>query len=46
MIIKMEVNQPLSAMPALTFPNTDMMLSDVTEGDIEERHLQIFGPLL
>jgi len=36
MIIKMEVYQPLSALPAQTFPNADMMVSDVTEGDIED----------
>jgi len=36
MIKKMEAKNPVSALPALTFPNSDMMLSDVTEGDIED----------
>jgi len=36
MIMKMEAKHPLSALPALTFPNADMMLSDVTERDIED----------
>jgi len=36
MIMKMEANNPVSALPALTFPDDDMMLPDFTEGDIED----------
>jgi len=36
MIMKMEANQPVSTLPALTFFDTDLMVSDVTEGDIED----------
>jgi len=31
---KMESKQPMSTLPALTF-DTDLMVSDVTKGDIE-----------
>jgi len=36
MIMKMGANQPVSTLPALTFLDTDLMVSDVTEGDIED----------
>jgi len=36
MIMKMEVNQPVSTLPALTFFDADWMVSDVTGGDIED----------
>jgi len=32
---KMEAKNPVFALPALTLPNTDMMLQDVTEGDMD-----------
>jgi len=34
-IMKMEAKRPMSTLPALTF-DADMMVSDVTEGDIED----------
>jgi len=36
MILKMEANQPMSTLPALSFFDADMMVSDVTEGDTED----------
>jgi len=36
MIMKMEANQPVSTLPALTFFDADWMVSDVTGGDIED----------
>jgi len=36
MIMKMEANQPVSTLPALTFFDADLMVSDVTEGDTED----------
>jgi hypothetical protein len=36
MIMKMEANQPVSTLPSLTFFDADLMVSDVTEGDIED----------
>jgi len=36
MIMKMEDKHPLSDLPTLTFPKADMMLPDVSEGDIED----------
>jgi len=36
MIMKMEAKRPMSALPALTFSDTDMIVPDVTEGDIED----------
>jgi len=35
-IMKMEAKQPMSALPALTFFDADMMVPDFTEGDIED----------
>jgi len=42
MIMKMEANQPLSTLPAFTFFDADRMVSDVTEGDIEDA-LKLWG---
>jgi len=36
MITKMEANQPVFTLPSLTFFDADLMVSDVTEGDIED----------
>jgi len=36
MIMKMEAKQHVSTLPALTFFNTEMMVPDVTEGDIND----------
>jgi len=36
MIMKMEANQPVPTLPSLTFLDADLMVSDVTEGDIED----------
>jgi len=32
----MDVSKPVATLPALTFPDTDMMLADVTKGDVED----------
>jgi len=36
MIMKMEANNPMSALPAFTFFDAEMMLSNVTPGDIDD----------
>jgi len=36
MIMKMEAKQPVSTLPALTFSDANMIVSNVTEGDIED----------
>jgi len=41
MIMKMEAKQHVSALLSLTFPNTDMMLSGVTWGDIDDTFKQL-----
>jgi len=35
MLDKMEISPPQVTLPALTFPNTDTMLTDITEADID-----------
>jgi len=36
MVMKMEAKQHVSALPALTFFKAEMMVPDVTEGDIND----------
>jgi len=36
MIMEMEAKQPMSTLPALTFSDAEMMVSSVTEADIED----------
>jgi len=44
MIMKMDAHQPMSTLPALTLFDADLMVSDVTEGDIEDAFVPAHMP--